>query len=623
MISESELLFGQAEPLPEQIELRAGPVSLIFEDGSIRYLRLGEREIVRRIYAAVRDHEWRTVPGKIRDLKIERAEDSFRINFVSEHSGWGVHYVWNGLIEGKSDGAVSFEFEGEAKSSFKRNRIGFCVLHPPQSVIGANCKAIHTNGSVASATFPKIVAPKQPVAGLEDLKAISYEISPGAWVTTKFEGDIFETEDQRNWVDDSFKTYCTPSAWPTPVEVYSGEHVRQRVLVKIEGVATGGMHTSEAKPLLVKVQPNVLPLPKIGFAASGVALAFSAQMRLQQLRPAHVRVEAAMNGPDWQQPFADGFREATALKTKVELALRLSGCPGEDLRDLITGFPEPFQHWAFTSSFARILLSTFGEPSTTKRSLEAFRGFLLKTGLSTLDVPIGAGTEGDLYDFNLQRSPGDADLFFWSLNPQVHAFDIASISETPTGAAAQVRSVQEYFGDAPKAVSPITLRPRGSEVSVDPRQKSLFGAVWTLGMLSALTENGGTSATFFETTGPKGIMENGGHVFPIYHVFRAIAGATGAFACEISDPFTATAFAVKIEKGIRLILGNYSRREIEVNAPIADGTAIRRLNKETAAPVLEQPDSFWSATSAVAKGPLRLAPFELVFIDQPSLPEAF
>src|ERR1051325_2741428 len=99
MISESELLFGQAEPLPEQIELRAGPVSLLFEDGSIRYLRLGEREILRRIYAAVRDQEWRTVPGRIRDLRIERAEDSFRINFVSEHSGWGVHYVLDGRSE--------------------------------------------------------------------------------------------------------------------------------------------------------------------------------------------------------------------------------------------------------------------------------------------------------------------------------------------------------------------------------------------------------------------------------------------------------------------------------------------------------------------------------------------
>ena len=623
MISESELLFGQADPLPEQIELRAGPVSLLFEDGCIRYLRYGGREILRRVYAAIRDHEWRTIPGTIRDLKIERKDASFRLTFLSEHQAEFVHYVWKGRIEGAADGTVRFEFDGESRSAFRRNRIGFCVLHPPLAVIGANCKATHVDGSVTSESFPKTIAPIQPVGGLKDLRAISYEISPGTWMTTRFEGDVFETEDQRNWGDDSFKTYCTRSSLPIPVEVWPGDHVRQRVEIKLEGSALQSVIETEARPTRINIRPETLPIPRIGFASAGTGLAFSAQMRLQQLLPAHVRVEAPMNGPDWQQPFADGFREATAVKTKVELALRLSGCPGEDLRDLITAFPEPFQHWAFTSSFARILLSTFGDPSTTKRSLEAFRGFLLKTGLSTLDVPIGAGAEGDLYDFNSQRPPQDADLFFWSMNPQVHAFDIASISETPAGIAAQLRSVQDYLGDAPKAISPITFRPRADDSSADPRQKSLFGAVWTLGMLAALTENGATSASFFETTGPKGIMENGGPVFPMYHVFRAIAGATQAFTCEVAAPLQAAAFAIKIENGVRLIIGSYSRNDISVDTPIADGATIRRLNKETAAPALEQPDSFWSATSAVSKEPLRLSPFELVFIDQPSLPEAF
>jgi hypothetical protein len=294
------------------------------------------------------------------------------------------------------------------------------------------------------------------------------------------------------------------------------------------------------------------------------------------------------------------------------------------LRDLITTFPEPFQHWAFTSSFARVLLSTYGEQSTTKRTLEAFRGFLLKTGLSTLDVPVGCGTEGDLYEFNNQRPPREADLFFWSMNPQVHAFDIASISETPRGAEAQVRSVQEYFGDAPKAVSPITLRPRGDSAG-DPRQNSMFAAVWTLGMISALASGGATSATFFETTGAKGIMENGGPVFPPYQVFRAIAGCSHARVCEVSDPLSIAALIVSLENGERLIAGNYKRNAVEVTLPIGSGATMRRLNKETAAPALEQPDSFWSANNAAppASPRLRLAPFEIVVIDQPIFPDAF
>ena len=31
-----------------------------------------------------------------------------------------------------------------------------------------------------------------------------------------FEGDLFEMEDQRNWTDASFKTYCTPAGARLP-----------------------------------------------------------------------------------------------------------------------------------------------------------------------------------------------------------------------------------------------------------------------------------------------------------------------------------------------------------------------------------------------------------------------
>jgi len=149
--------------------------------------------------------------------------------------------------------------------------------------------------------------------------------------------------------------------------------------------------------------------------------------------------------------------------------------------------------------------------------------------------------------------------------------------------------------------------------------------VWTIGMISALTEAGADSATFFTTTGDKGLMDNGGPVFPIYHVFRAIAGAKEVLDCNVSDRFAIATLAVRIESGVRIIVGNYTRNKIEAQLRIAPDAVIRRLNKETAAPALEQPDSIWSETSATLlnEGPLRLAPFEIVFIDQPILPDAF
>ena len=55
MLPKNVIRYGNAEPLPERIPLQAGPLSLVYEAGDLRYLRLHDREILRRVYVAVRD----------------------------------------------------------------------------------------------------------------------------------------------------------------------------------------------------------------------------------------------------------------------------------------------------------------------------------------------------------------------------------------------------------------------------------------------------------------------------------------------------------------------------------------------------------------------------------------
>jgi len=61
MLSKEFLYSGGETPRP--IELRAGPLTLSFEPYTafLRHIRLGDHEVVRAVYAAVRDHNWATV----------------------------------------------------------------------------------------------------------------------------------------------------------------------------------------------------------------------------------------------------------------------------------------------------------------------------------------------------------------------------------------------------------------------------------------------------------------------------------------------------------------------------------------------------------------------------------
>ncbi len=61
-------------------ELRAGPLRMRFENGDLRYIKWGEREILRRVYIAVRDHNWNTIPAQISKLKFEIQAESCQIS---------------------------------------------------------------------------------------------------------------------------------------------------------------------------------------------------------------------------------------------------------------------------------------------------------------------------------------------------------------------------------------------------------------------------------------------------------------------------------------------------------------------------------------------------------------
>src|SRR5262245_47403943 len=106
------LLRGRPEPPPEPVPLRAGPLSLLFEEGDLKYMRLGGREVLRRVYAAVRDRNWGTVPLRLSSLRLDAREDSFRIVYLAEHRQHEIDFAWRGTIEGSKDGTIRFDFDG-------------------------------------------------------------------------------------------------------------------------------------------------------------------------------------------------------------------------------------------------------------------------------------------------------------------------------------------------------------------------------------------------------------------------------------------------------------------------------------------------------------------------------
>ncbi len=544
--------------------LRAGALSMLFDptNGQLRRIGYAGREVLRGIYGAIRDREWGTVAPRLEDLSIERGEDHFHVAFTAHCRRDEIDFRWRGVVVGQANSTLTYMFQGEALSNFLRSRIGLCVLHPIRECAGQPCRVTHADGSPESTHFPLDISADQPFF---NVAALRHPVADGLDALVEFSGDVFETEDQRNWTDASYKTYSTPLELPYPVEVRAGDTVRQQVTLRLIGVARQNF-TSVSLDRRLSLGPR-LQLPRVGFSHPGRSAKLSDRdiARLQSLNPGHLRVEVRLSDSTFAEDLSAAAADARALSAPLQVVLILSGRADEELNHLIQILRSQ------QATVSEWIVIHRDEESTSERWVRLVRERLQ----DVITLPrIGCGTNDYFAELNRHRPTlGVADLLTYSVNPQVHATDDDSIAEALAGQAATARTVGSFAGDASIHIGPITLKPRkdwrsnpdgvatGSELppDADLRQASTFLAGWTLGSIAALAREGVHAATYYELVGCRGLMgcqdqaglpepfaTIGAGVFPVYHLFADLAeladGECIVTECALPDAFAGLLF---------------------------------------------------------------------------------
>ncbi len=647
------LYYGKADPLPEQTALRAGPLTMLYENGDLRYIKLGDHEIVRRLYVAIRDRNWNTAANQLSNVQMDIGEDHFQISYTCTNQLADIDFVWHGTLVGATDGTITCTLAGQARSTFLRNRIGFCLLHPP-SIAGAKARISHVDGNTEEHHFPVHIAPQliidgiiKPVSPFDEMRAVAHEVAPGLWAKVTFSGETFEMEDQRNWTDASYKTYGTPLRLPFPVTVAQGTKIEQAVKIAVTGQLPATLqHTPVANQpaaITLTVGNQQTPLPKLGLgvASHGQALHAGEIERLQRLQLAHLRVDLHLADPAHRQALSQATAEAKTLGLQLEIAIHLSAQAEAELAALVMLLNE------IRPPVARWLIFRQGEKTTTAPWIA-----LARTQLASYDptVPMGAGTNVYFTELNSRRPPIDVlDLVAYSINPQVHAFDNASLVETLAAQATTATSARQFCGKLGLVISPITLQPRfnpnatGPEAQpapgalppqVDPRQLSLFGAGWTLGSIKQLAETGEVeSITYYETTGWRGVMESAqgsplpaqfpslpGSVFPLYHLLADVGEFAGGEVVQSksSEPLKVEGLVLQKAGHRRVLLANFTGQAQWVTLTGLTGNAtLRRLDGENVVQAMLEPKAYRAGhqQSTEHANDLTLPPFGLICLD--------
>ncbi len=135
-------------------------------------------------------------------------------------------------VSATAEGAVlRLSLELTAPAPVPVNRAGFTLLHPLRGVAGAALQVTHSDGSRQATVWPRLISPAQPV---RDITGLAHQVR-GVNVAITLQGDVFEMEDQRNWSDASYKTYCRPLALPLPYVLGPDNEVRQEMVIALSG----------------------------------------------------------------------------------------------------------------------------------------------------------------------------------------------------------------------------------------------------------------------------------------------------------------------------------------------------------------------------------------------------
>ena len=146
------------------------------------------------------------------------------------------------------------------------------------------------------------------------------------------------------------------------------------------------------------------------------------------------------------------------------------------------------------------------------------------------------------------RLPKDLPELTFSVTPQMHASEREHILDSVFGQGIVARNAVRLAGGRPVHIGPITLKPRFNAVATstgdpatpggpdafddrtDHRQGTPFAAAWMLASVRALSIEGVSSLTYFETTGPRGLLlDSDRSPFPVHRLtgwLTALAGCT-------------------------------------------------------------------------------------------------
>jgi hypothetical protein len=617
------VLYGTDVPPPRRLRLSAGALSAELVDGSIRRLAWNGVEIVRCISFLIRDEGWGTLPGRLDEPEVAQDGRRFQVRLRGSIDAAGASFAFVALIEGDEGGSFTFAVKGRPDADILSNRAGFVVLHPA-AFAGRPVTLLGVDGRKTDVVFPEAISPAQPFF---DLRGLRYRLPGAGTITCRMDASLptdplgkFETEDQRNWCDASFKTYVGSLLDPHPYRLEAGQTFAQSVIVAI-APASDPVPAPGAIPAPAGC-PGPMPTFGIGVPHGAHSADSGVLAAVLGLPLSWMLVEADLRRPDVAAHLAACARISAGRSVRldivaparaepeVELAEAARLCIVAGLRpDAVLVVPGPY-------------LKSH-QPTGRWPDLPPLDRWYAAARAAFARAAVGGGMMTNFTELNRKRpSPEGLAFIAHSTTAIVHDADDAAVMETLETLKHIGTSVRALWPGVPWQLGPSSIAMRSNPYGAsdpqnqdwlrmpladrDPRQRGLYGAAWTMGFAAAATDAGATLVGLHASHGHLGLVDEDG-LRPCFHVLAALARASGRRRVFLAAGEGLTALAWEDGGGVRAMVANLTDEDRELGLAgagrVLDARSVRAARTERD----------W-AMGSPAPLPDRLGPYAVAFL---------
>jgi hypothetical protein len=452
-----------------------------------------------------------------------------------------------------------------------------------------------------TSTFPARISPDPVFTGFNRMTC---QVADRAELQIGLAGELFETEDHRNWSDPGWKTYCPPLGTARATRYTAGQRVTQSVELRARVHAGPPRRAAGTDPVVIRIGSEVIgAVPAIGLAASAPPGAAGARDAVRALRPSHLQVEL-VDRAGWAELLAAAAEEAAGLRLPLDVAIVATPDRAAILAATIAGA---------VPRLGRVSVFSPATHTTDDAAVPAVRAALRAAGR---EVPVGGGSRAHFAELNRSAPDvSDWDFVTYGLTPQVHHDDDDSILATEAAIADGLVQAGIIGCGLPVVVGPITLRPRFNATDPEPtddpnadphhrpeptddpnadphhrpeptddpnadpqqrpdpnagprpdgraadeRQHGPLAAVYLAAAATRLI--GADALTVFRAAGPDGVLTSAGQPTEAAAIVSALAALAGApvLASECPDSGIIP-LAVAADGRLQILVTNLSRRE--------------------------------------------------------------